>query len=256
MPPLPETLTTRLSSLLRRAPVTCPPDTPIRAALGMMRRDKVGSILLVDADGRPAGVFTLNDLRDRVAAEECDLDRPMRTVMTPNPFCLDGDATALEAALAMAQRLIHHVVVTSAEGRILGVVSEKDLFALQRLGVGHIAATLAEADDLAALFGRDAGTVVLHFQPGAVAVAHAHRDVTAGGRCNGWRCRAGCRAGRAGWVHGRARVAACRCPRNPGRRPGAAPRAPSGRRCPAPPGAGRAHAWARRGGRRARCGPG
>lgn len=153
MPPLPETLTTPLSSLLRRAPVTCPPDTPIRAALGMMRRDKVGSILLVDADGRPAGVFTLNDLRDRVAAEECDLDRPMSTVMTPNPFCLDGDATALEAALAMAQRLIHHVVVTSAEGRILGVVSEKDLFALQRLGVGHIAATLAEADNLDALVG-------------------------------------------------------------------------------------------------------
>ncbi len=146
MPPLPETLTTRLSSLLRRAPVTCPPDTPIRAALGMMRRDKVDSILLVNADGRPAGVFTLNDLRDRVAAEECDLDWPMRTVMTPTPFFLDGDATALEAAPAMAQRLIHHGVVTLAEGRILGVVSEKDLFALQRLGVGHIAAGDREAE--------------------------------------------------------------------------------------------------------------
>jgi CBS domain-containing protein len=151
MAPLPETLTTPLSSLLRRAPVTCPPDMPIRAALSLMRRDRVGSLLVVDAEGRPAGVFTLNDLRDRVAAEECDLDRPMSTVMTPNPFCLGGDATALEAALAMAQRLIHHVVVTSEDGRILGVVSEKDLFALQRLGVGHIAAGLAEAQDLPSL---------------------------------------------------------------------------------------------------------
>jgi CBS domain-containing protein len=148
MAALPETLTTPLSSLLRRAPVTCPPDMPVRAALALMRKDRIGSILVADADGKPVGVFTLNDLRDRVAVEECDLDRPMSVVMTRNPFCLSGDATAMEAALAMAKRLIHHVVVTSAEGRIIGVVSEKDLFALQRLGVGNIAGALAEAQDM------------------------------------------------------------------------------------------------------------
>jgi CBS domain-containing protein len=124
---------------------------PVRAALALMRQEQVGSILVADEAGRPAGVFTLNDLRDRVAVDECDLDRPMSSVMTPNPFCLGGDATAMEAALAMARRLIHHVVVTTVEGRILGVVSEKDLFALQRLGVGNIAAGLAEAQDLETL---------------------------------------------------------------------------------------------------------
>ncbi len=148
MADLPETLTTPLSSLLRRAPVTCPPDMPVRAGLGLMRQHSIGSLLVADQDNRPMGVFTLNDLRDRVAVDECDLDRPMSAVMTGNPFCLGGDATAMEAALAMAQRLIHHVVVTAADGRILGVVSEKDLFALQRLGVGNIAAALAEAPDL------------------------------------------------------------------------------------------------------------
>ncbi len=151
MAPLPETLTTTLSSLLRRAPLTCPPDMTVRAALALMRRDRVGSILIADADGRPLGVFTLNDLRDRVAVEDCGLDRTMRSVMTPDPFCLGGDATVMEAALAMAKRLIHHVVVTSEEGVIVGVVSEKDLFALQRLGVGNIAGALAEARDLDAL---------------------------------------------------------------------------------------------------------
>ena len=148
MAAVPETLTTPLSSLLRRAPVTCAPDMAVREALALMRQHRIGSILVADAEGRPAGVFTLNDLRDRVAVAECDLDRPMSAVMTPRPFCLGGDATAMEAALAMAQRLIHHVVVTGADGRILGVVSEKDLFALQRLGVGNIAAALAEAQDV------------------------------------------------------------------------------------------------------------
>ncbi len=145
---LPETLSTPISSLLRRMPITCPPDMPVRAALALMRQDRIGSILVADADGKPAGVFTLNDLRDRVALDDCNLDRPMSAVMTPNPFCLGEDATVMEAALAMAQRLIHHIVVTSAEGRIVGVVSEKDLFALQRLGVGNIAGALAEAQNL------------------------------------------------------------------------------------------------------------
>ncbi len=151
MPPLSETLTTPLVSLLRRAPIICTPDLPVRAALGLMRQHRVGSLLVADGDGRPAGVFTLNDLRDRVAVDACDLDRPMSMVMTHAPFCLGGDATAMEAALAMAHRLIHHVVVTGQDGRILGVVSEKDLFALQRLGVGDIAAALAEAECLETL---------------------------------------------------------------------------------------------------------
>ena len=146
-----ETLTTPLSSLLHRAPVTCPPDLPVRAALALMRQHRIGSMLVADARQRPVGVFTLNDLRDRVAVDGCDLDQPMSAVMTGNPFTLPGDATVMEAALAMARRLIHHVVVTGADGRILGVVSEKDLFALQRLGVGNIAATLADAHDLDAL---------------------------------------------------------------------------------------------------------
>ncbi|HNA82152.1 MAG TPA: DUF294 nucleotidyltransferase-like domain-containing protein, partial [Thiobacillaceae bacterium] len=148
---LPETLTTPLSSLLRRAPITCPPELALRDALGLMRQHRIGSILVADTENRPVGVFTLNDLRDRVAVAECGLDRPMSAVMTPSPFCLGGDATAMEAALAMAQRLIHHVVVTGPDGRILGVVSEKDLFALQRLGVGNIAAALAEAENLETL---------------------------------------------------------------------------------------------------------
>lgn len=148
MAALSETLTAPLSSLLRRAPVTCAPDMPVRAALDLMRQARIGSILVADDEARPVGVFTLNDLRDRVAVADCNLERPMAAVMTPNPFCLGAEATVMEAALAMAQRLIHHVVVTSAEGRIVGVVSEKDLFALQRLGVGNIAAALAEAQDL------------------------------------------------------------------------------------------------------------
>ncbi len=122
----------------------------MREALEVMRQENVGSILLTDARGGPTGLFTLKDLRDRVALGTCDIDRPMREVMTPNPYSLPVGATAFEAALAMARRSIHHVVVTRGD-QVAGVISEKDLFALQQIGVSRIAAELCLADELPAL---------------------------------------------------------------------------------------------------------
>jgi CBS domain-containing protein len=147
---LADPLATPLSVLVRHGPVVCSQDTSVHEALELMRRGNVGSILLTDAAGGPAGMFTLKDLLDRVALRACDIDQPMRRVMTPNPFSLPDTAPAFEAALAMAQRSIHHVVVTH-EGRVCGVISEKDLFALQQVGVSRIASALCLADDLATL---------------------------------------------------------------------------------------------------------
>lgn len=143
-------LNTPLSAVLRRPPVTCQAVTPVYQALDMMRLANVGSILITDATGGSAGIFTLKDLRDRVAVGECDVQQPISRVMTPQPVSLEADAASSEAVLAMAQRSIHHVVVTR-KGVVHGVVSEKDLFALQQVGVGRIAKQLNVAGDLPAL---------------------------------------------------------------------------------------------------------
>jgi len=143
-------LTTPLSALVRRAPVTCLADAPVHVALGHMRDQNVGSILIVNPDGSPAGMFTLKDLRDRVAIGNCDMQQPMSRVMTPHPFCLEDEQPSFEAALAMAKRSIHHVVITR-QGVVRGVISEKDLFALQQVGVARIASHLAIAEDLPTL---------------------------------------------------------------------------------------------------------
>ena len=149
---LADPLATPLSALVRRRPVACSQDNPVREALELMRRGNVGSILLTDPDGGPAGMFTLKDLRDRVALSACDIEQPMRRVMTPNPFSLPDTAPAFEAALAMARRSIHHVVVLH-DGRVTGVISEKDLFALQQVGLTRIAGALCLAEDLPTLQG-------------------------------------------------------------------------------------------------------
>jgi len=136
-----------LASLLRRTPVACSEDTSLKQALARMRATRVGSIVVCGPEDQPRGIFTLRDLRDRIALEAVDPATPIRQVMTPDPVCLPDDAPALHATLLMAKHGFHHVVVTRA-GKLVGVVSEGDLFAMRRVGVTSISETIRTADSL------------------------------------------------------------------------------------------------------------
>jgi len=146
-------LASPLRGLVKRAPVSCGQSTPVREALEAMRVQQVGSVLVTDRAGQPVGVFTLRDLRDRVVLPGYDTQDPIGGVMSPRPICLPIDAPALDAALAMARHSIRHVVLTEAGGRAAGVVSERDLFALQRTGLSRIAAGIRVTDSLEGLRG-------------------------------------------------------------------------------------------------------
>ena len=149
-----------LGALLRRPPLACAPGTALRTALGLMREHKVGSVIAQDGAGRVAGIFTERDLLNRVVlnhtALDAALDAPLAQVMTTDPLCLDENASAFDAALLMARHGVRHVPVTRG-GTLLGVISERDLFSLQRTGVREIHDTIAHAKDAAALEAPAAG---------------------------------------------------------------------------------------------------
>jgi len=139
-----------LGELISRPAVVCSGATLVRDAARAMREARVGSILIVSAAGDLEGIFTLRDLRDRVVAEGTDTQQPVEVCMSPRPICLPSSALAFEAALAMARHGFHHVVVKDGDV-ILGVVSESDLFALQRVGVTRIHAGIRSAETVSRL---------------------------------------------------------------------------------------------------------
>jgi len=141
-----QSLLNSLASITRRKPVTCPPDTPLRAALETIASSGISSIVVV-AGEQAIGVFTVRDLIGRVILPEIDLATPISEVMTRNPIALPSSAHAFEAALAMARHGFRHILVADA-GKLIGVVSEKDLFSLQRVGVTQISASIRGADSL------------------------------------------------------------------------------------------------------------
>ena len=148
------TMNTALRDLVRaRKPLTCAPDTPLREAFGRMHQSHVGSIIVVEGDAaggdRLAGILTRTDLIGRVILPEIPLTAPVSTVMTRGVMSLDADDTAADATLLMAEHSIRHIPVMQREGgrrTVLGVVSERDLFALHRLTVRQLAVAIRRAD--------------------------------------------------------------------------------------------------------------
>lgn len=144
-------LDTRLGELAMRQPIGCAPDTPVRDAVRLMHEQHVGSIVVLDPADKPLGIFTLRDLR-RVVADGIDLAQPIDNLMTRNPFHLAPDASAFDAAIAMTERHIAHVCLVEHE-KLCGVISERDLFSLQRVDLVHLARTIRHAGKVETLAG-------------------------------------------------------------------------------------------------------
>lgn len=165
-----------LTSLIRRAPVHCEEHAPLQTALATMSAAHVGTIAVVDASSRPVGIFTLTDLLDRVVLPGVPLTTPIAGVMTPTPAVLDELAPAQEAMTLMATRGLHQLLVTR-EGRLVGVVSERDLFAIQRVSMRSMIQTIRLASDLETLqrVARDTGLLTANLiAQGAGAEALTH----------------------------------------------------------------------------------
>lgn len=136
-----------LSQVVSRAPISCPPSTPLRDAIRTMHAHKVGSIVVCDEQHRAVGIYTLHDLLATMATGEHDFEQPIERVMTPNPISLPASSFAFDAAVIMARHRFGHVCVTEGE-RLVGVVSERDLFALQRVDLVHLTRFIARTDSV------------------------------------------------------------------------------------------------------------
>ncbi len=155
-----QTLASPLKEIVRRSPVTVAPETPVHDVLALMKRERIGSVVILgeqagNDSGQPMGIFTERDVLDRVALPQVDQSMPISALMTREPFSLPSHAPVFDAAKAMAERRFRHVLVTE-EGRFIGVVSERDLFAMQRLSLGETAKAIERAGDVTALAGASA----------------------------------------------------------------------------------------------------
>ena len=135
---------------MRREPVYCTAETTVREALERMSEEGVRTIAVVDSQRRPLGIFTLLDLMERVVLPGVSLATPVQQVMTTKPAMLDELSNAQEGLALMASRGFHQLLVVR-DGELAGIVTERDLFGLQRVTMRNITQSVRQARDVAAL---------------------------------------------------------------------------------------------------------
>ncbi|HUG26381.1 DUF294 nucleotidyltransferase-like domain-containing protein [Piscinibacter sp.] len=143
-------LETRLGDLPRKTPIAVAPDTPLTTALATMHERHIGSLLVLDEAGAAVGILTRHDIIGRVTLPQLPLATPISEVMSRPVSTLTVQHTAHDAVLLMSRLRIRHVPLTE-DGRVVSVVSARDLFAMQRLSLRQISSAIRGARDIPTL---------------------------------------------------------------------------------------------------------
>jgi serine phosphatase RsbU (regulator of sigma subunit) len=117
-----------VQQVMVREPVMVAPQLEVREVVQLMNRHRIGAVL-VGADDRLVGIFTERDLlRHAVASPPGWRQRPVADWMTREPLSINPRA-GWEEALALMDRLhVRHLPVVD-DGRVVGILSARDLIA-------------------------------------------------------------------------------------------------------------------------------
>lgn len=136
-----------LGALIRRPPITCAATDSIEQVLRQMHQQRRDSVHVVDGRGVPMGILTRFDVLGRITLPGVPLSQAIATVMSTPVISLSTEHTAADAAILMSRMGFRHVPVTR-DGVLVGVVTERDLFALQQMSIKQLHTAIRTANSL------------------------------------------------------------------------------------------------------------
>jgi CBS domain-containing protein len=133
----------RVSAVMTAAVHTTSPDEALSRAAARMAGAHIGSMPVVDQD-RLVGIVTSTDLlaslgRSRHTAPTAGT---VRDVMNRQPYHIGAGATVAEAVTSMVGNRVRHLPVVDREGRLIGMLGDRDL----RAFIGDPVAALRDGE--------------------------------------------------------------------------------------------------------------
>ncbi len=119
----------RIESLItQRSPLVLEHDTSVLDAARAMTERNVGAVTICADNGRPVGIFTERDLMTRVVVLGRDPARvTLGEVMTTRLLFARCDEPIEAVEGEMRRMHVRHLPIVDAGGRLMGVISLRDL---------------------------------------------------------------------------------------------------------------------------------
>jgi len=103
------------------------PDTTVYDALALMADRDIGAVLVMDGQGRLAGILSERDYARKVVLKgHTSRETPVASIMTEKVISVSADTSVEECMELMTGHRIRHLPVTG-KGRVMGVVSIGDI---------------------------------------------------------------------------------------------------------------------------------
>ena len=109
------------------AVTVAPPETTVGKAVEILKRERIGVIVVVNPDGSVAGILSERDVVHALATAGTDfLEQPISEYMTTSVICCAGSQTLEDLMREMTNRRIRHLPVLE-DGRLNGIISIGDV---------------------------------------------------------------------------------------------------------------------------------
>lgn len=141
----------RARELMKAPLVTIDPGRSIADAARLMTGRLVSSVVVLDDEGRAAGILTERDVLRLVARDPAHLVRSMADEMSRPVHGIDGEALIYRALARMARLGIRHLPVLDETGRPFGMLTAGALLKQRASSALTLADEIEQAGDGAAL---------------------------------------------------------------------------------------------------------
>ena len=120
-----------VDSICHRPVVTCPAEMGLIEMAGIMKRDNISGIVVVEEE-KPIGVVSLRDLRDLIANGAVDIaSLAVRDIMNVGLITIRSSDYLFKAIFLMARHNIHRLAVVNELDQLVGVMTDTDLLRIQ-----------------------------------------------------------------------------------------------------------------------------
>jgi CBS domain-containing protein len=105
-----------------------PVEATVADAIHKMLDYHVGAVGVVDGEGRVAGIYTERDVLRKLSLTKLDPEKtPVRDLMTTPVEMATEETGAGEAMATMVERHFRHLPVVNGNGKLLGILSIRNL---------------------------------------------------------------------------------------------------------------------------------
>jgi len=150
---------------MSRNVITAPPETTLQQAYGIMMRNKIGKLPLVNAEGRLVGLYSFSDVKTLVENERPLYNRDGKYRLRVAAAISQSDFERVEA---LATEDVDVLVVDSAHGHSKGILETVRWLVKRYPQIDVIAGNVATAEGALALRDAGAHAVKVGVGPGSI----------------------------------------------------------------------------------------